>query len=326
MPNHIRRMKLMSKVWLIGSGNMAIEYIKVLQSLCKEFVVIGRGEESAKRCQEITGCQVQVGGLSQFLNTNPEVCSHAVITVYVEMLYEATKQLLEYGVKNILVEKPGALYNWQFKELNKLSKEKNANVIVAYNRRFYASVLKAKQIIEQDGGVISFNFEFTEWTHVIETLSKPREVKEKLFLINSTHVVDLAFYLGGKPKEICSYKNGSLTWHPTASVFCGAGISDRNALFSYHANWESAGRWGVEILTKEHRLILRPLEKLQIQKRGSINQILDETIDYSLDEKYKPGLYLQTKNFLENNFDGMCSLEEQYDMISIYNKISGYEK
>ena len=43
----------------------------------------------------------------------------------------------------------------------------------------------------------------------------------------------------------------------------------------------------MEVLTKENRLIFRPMEKLQIQKRGTIPQIFDESIDYTLDDKYK---------------------------------------
>ena len=78
-------------------------------------------------------------------------------------------------------------------------------------------------------------------------------------------MVDLAFNLGGIPKELSSFTAGSLDWHPSAAVFSGAGISENGAPFNYRANWESAGRWGVEVLTKEHKLILRPMEKLQIQ-------------------------------------------------------------
>lgn len=313
-----------NKIWVIGAGMMAQDYIKVLQGLEKEFIVIGRSEETAKKCEETTGCQVQVGGLEAYLATSPHKCSHAIVAVGIEKLYETTKQLLKYGIKNILVEKPGALETWQFKELNILSKEKDANIIIAYNRRFYASVLQAQNIIEQDGGVSSFSFEFTEWAHVIEPLVKAAGVKERWFLGNSTHVVDLAFYLGGKPKEICTFSNGSLAWHPAGANFSGAGVSENGSLFSYQANWESAGRWAVEVLTKKHRLLLRPIEKLQIQNKGSIVQAFDESIDYTLDEKYKPGLFIQTKNFLNNEFFNMCTLGEQFQNIDIYYKMANY--
>ena len=230
----------------------------------------------------------------------------------------------ELQEKNILVEKPAGLHKKEFEDLVQATKEKDSNVFVAYNRRFYASVLKAQEIIKEDAGVTSFNFEFTEWGHVIAPLTKAEGVKEKWFLGNSTHVVDLAFFLGGQPEKICNFTNGSLDWHPSSSVFSGAGVSDKNALFSYQADWGSAGRWSVEILTKENRLILRPMEKLQIQKRGSIAQEFDESIDYTLDNKFKPGLYLQTESFLNNKFDRFCSIEEQNIMLNTYNDIAGY--
>lgn len=314
----------MKKVWLIGAGGMAQDYIKVLDGLQKDFLVIGRSEESAKKCEEVTGCSILSGGLTTFLKTNPTPAINAIVAVGVEQLYSTTKALLEYGVKEILVEKPGALEKEELEELYELSKGKDANVLIAYNRRFYASVLKAQEIINQDGGVTSFNFEFTEWAHVIEGIEKAEGVKEKWFLSNSTHVVDLAFFLGGKPQEICSFTNGSLEWHPSASNFSGAGVSNTGALFNYQANWESAGRWSVEILTKEHRLILRPMEKLQVQKKGTVAQMFDENIDYSLDETYKPGLYKQTEYFLNHKFDSMCSIEEQFNAVSIYNKMANY--
>ena len=251
----------MNNVWLIGAGLMAQDYIKVLKALENNFIVIGRGEETSKQCEEVTGCEVRTGGLKQFLDTKPQCCSHAIVSVGVEKLYETTKELLEFGVKNILVEKPAGLYKEEFETLVQIAQAQKATVVVAYNRRFYASVLKAQEIIKKDGGVTSFNFEFTEWGHVIAPLKKADGVKEKWFLGNSTHVVDLAFYLGGKPKELCSFTQGSLDWHSSASVFSGAGISTKNALFSYQADWGSAGRWSVEILTKENRLILRPMEK-----------------------------------------------------------------
>jgi predicted dehydrogenase len=314
-----------SKIWLIGAGEMAREYVEVLQGLNKKFLIIGRSEESATKIENFFGCKVEQGGLKKFLNQKPHVCTHAIVSVGMEKLYDVTQQLLSYGVKNILVEKPGAMDTWQFDELNQVAKEKDANVFIAYNRRFYASVLKAQEIVKNDDGVTSFHFEFTEWSHVITSLKKEQGIKERWFLGNSTHVADLAFFLGGRPKEISTFTRGGLDWHPSASIFCGAGTSENGVLFSYHANWESAGRWSVELLTKQHRLILRPLEKLQIQKKGTIEQKYNESIDYSYDEQFKPGLYVQTKNFIENIFQGLCTIEEQASMIKIYFKMANYD-
>jgi len=312
----------MNNIWLIGAGAMAQDYIKVLDALNTTLTIIGRGSENAEKCKTITGSKVVSGGLHNFLLETPTVCSHAIVAVGVEKLFETTQTLLEYGVKNILVEKPGAMSKTEFESLINLKKEKSANILIAYNRRFFSSVLKAKELIAIDGGVSSFNFEFTEWSHVIEPLVKPEGVKEKWLFVNSTHVLDLAFFLGGKPKEMSSFTNGSLPWHPVSN-FSGAGVSDKGALFSYQANWESAGRWAVEVLTTSNRFIFKPMEKLQVQKRGTIAQEIIE-LDSKLDDEYKPGLYLQTKQFLANDFSNMCSIEEQCGMIDNYNKIANY--
>jgi predicted dehydrogenase len=312
---------LNKSIWLIGAGQMAVDYYKVLNDLDVFFKVIGRGNKSAKSFYNKTGVKPILGGLDSFLAGYPEKCSHAIVAVGVERLAETTKQLLKYGIQNILVEKPAGLNKEEIESVAKLTKEENANVFVAYNRRFYSSVIKAKEIIEVDGGVTSFNFEFTEWAHTIEPLKKALGVKENWFLANSTHVVDLAFHLGGQPKEISSFVSGGLDWHPSASIFSGAGISESGALFSYQANWESAGRWSVEMLTKEHRLFLIPLEKLQIQKRGSIEVKKVCNINYTLDEMYKPGLFKQINAFLMDNIIQLFPLNEQMVQSSNYNKM-----
>lgn len=312
------------KVLIVGASKMAQDYIKVLKDLEVEFIIIGRGAENAKECEKITNHKVITGGIEKFLNNNQHIFSHAIVAVGIENLYKTSKLLLDENIKNILIEKPGALFNSEFNELVNLSNKKKSNVYIAYNRRFLASVIKAREVIKKDSGVTSFNFEFTEWAHEIEPLKKAQEIKEKWFLSNSTHVVDLAFNLGGLPKEIVSYTSGSLNWHPSASVFCGAGVSDKSALFNYAANWESAGRWSIEVLTKNHKLVLRPMEKLQIQKKGSVALNFVEDIDYSLDEKYKPGLFLQTNNFINGDFNNLCSMQDQSRMITTYNKMANY--
>ena len=38
------------KTWLIGTGNMGKEYVKVLSALQEDYIAVGRGEESAEMC------------------------------------------------------------------------------------------------------------------------------------------------------------------------------------------------------------------------------------------------------------------------------------
>lgn len=303
-------------VMMIGCGTMGKEYYKVLKDLDVEIDVIGRGQNSAQRFEEETGLPVYTKGLQSALEKRmPE---YAIVCVDGTQLYNVTSQLIQQGVKNILVEKPAGMNLHEIEQLSVLATQNNSNVYVGYNRRFYASTEKALEIIQEDGGVSSFNFEFTEWWYKIVDAGFSAEVMDRLFFGNSTHVCDLAFFLGGFPKEIKCFVEGKLEGHPSAKAYAGAGVSEKGALFSYQANWDAPGRWSVEVLTSKHRLYFKPMEELQIQEKGSV-AVNHVEIDNTLDLKYKPGLYKQVVSFLENIDDGKkLTIQEQFEHYKIY--------
>lgn len=309
-------------VWVIGAGPMTIDYVKVLDALGISYQVIGRGIDSAKDCEKKTGAKVVTGGLERHVCNCKDLPSSVIVAVGVEQLANVTKTLLKKGVKRILVEKPGGLNAYEIMSVAEETKRKSAEVYVAYNRRFYASTLKAQEMIHEDGGVRSYHFEFTEWSHEIVKIKKALGVKENWLLANSSHVIDLAFFLGGKPKEISCYVSGALDWHLSGSIFTGAGISEKDALFSYQADWGAPGRWSVEVLTKKHRLIFKPLEKLRVQKIGEI-AITEVAIDDDLDRSFRPGLFRQVKAFTEGNLSNLIRMEDQLENLKYYKRITG---
>lgn len=302
---------------------MAREYYKIFKDLKIETTVFGRGEASAVKFEKETGHKVITENISSYIKLDSVLPQIAVVAVGVESLAAATINLMELGIKKILVEKPAALDREELDLLVNSSKKYNAEVYVAYNRRFYASVIEAQKLAAQDGGISSIHYEFTEWSNQIAPLEKAPGVKEKWVLGNSSHVIDLAFLLGGEPKEMSSYRKGHLSWHPSASIFVGAGTTEREVLFTYHSNWDSAGRWGLELYTQKNKYILRPLEKLQIQKRDSV-QIEFVTIEDDFDIKYKPGLFRQIEAFVAGSHPNLCSLQDHQRMFEHYYKIAGY--
>lgn len=307
-------------ILLVGTGPMAVDYYKALNDFNVAVVVIGRGAESSEKFAQNTGFKPLTGGLENFLKTNPDAkIEKAIIATGVEALMPSLKLLLNFGVEEILIEKPAAISISELIENESEIKKHNKKIFVAYNRRFYASVAEAQKIIEEDGGLSSMHFEFTEWGHVIAPLKKAEGVKENWFLANSSHVVDLAFYLAGKPVNWHTFTSGNNGWHSPTS-FVGSGITEKNTLFSYQANWEAPGRWAVELLTKKHRLFLKPVEKLFVQKIGTVN-LEERLFDNSLDTKYKPGVYNQVKVFLEDG-NGLLNIDEHIDNSRlIYSKI-----
>ena len=305
------------KVVLFGTGKMGVEYSKVLQHLGVNFSVIGRSEAGVERFYTQTGIRAMPNGFSAWKEKCETDVEFAIVAVSVEELSETAINLMDSGVRKILLEKPAGLNVEEIKLVRDKAEETETKIIIAYNRRFYASVLKAQEIIEKDGGVKSFHFEFTEWPHLIPENIK-EDVKKNWFLANSTHVVDMAFLLGGAPKEFKSFTSGGCDWHPVASVFSGAGVTENGALFSYQANWLGPGRWGVEVITDHHRLIFRPLEKLQVQLNGSVAIDFIE-IDDQLDIDFKPGLFKQTEFFLKDvDHPNFLSIDKHYENVVNY--------
>lgn len=302
---------------------MAQDYTKVLQSLEQEFEVVGRGKNSAKRFESITGLSVRRGGLTASL-VSTDVPELAIVAVGVEHLADVTTELLVAGTRRILVEKPGGMNTMQVKALQQVAAKYEAQVLIAYNRRFYASTILARKLIEEDGGATSCSFEFTEWSHVIAPLGKAPGVKNVWFMANSTHVVDLAFHLCGFPADWKSWHDGSLDWHLSASRFCGSGITEKGVLFNYQADWEAPGRWGVEVLTRKRRFIFRPMEQLQVIQLGSVKVDTVE-LDDGLDKEFKSGLYMQTKSFLDGDDHFFCSVDEQLKHCAVYDEMANYD-
>jgi predicted dehydrogenase len=307
------------QILLIGVGYMGIEFAKVLKALKIDFLPIGRGEKSAAEFEKEIGVKVITGGLEKYIKQNSKIPNTAIVAISEEQLGSATIKLLNNGVKKILVEKPGGLDFTDVKKVARVAKNKKAKVYVGYNRRFYASVEKAREIIKKDGGVLSFYFDFTEAVHKIVPLVRAPGVKENWFLQNSTHVLDMAFFIAGWPKRINAQVSGSLDWHPAGAIFTGMGVSQNGAQFAYHANWKSAGRWAIEIMTKKHKLIFKPLEKLQIQEAGSF-EVKDFPLEDKPDLDFKAGVYKEIESFFGGKKD-LCTIEEQVKNLKHYQKI-----
>jgi len=311
------------KIWIVGAGPMAKDYAKVLLSLGCDFLTVGRGNDSAAAFEADQKISVRRGGLDRALLELPPPDT-AIVALGVGDLAEAAVLLARAGCRRVLLEKPGALETTRLNELIKVAAEENAEIFIGYNRRFYASVDKARELASEDGGITSMHFEFTEWAHKIAPLRTSSTVKERWLIANSSHVIDLAFHLCGKPSSWANWSSGSIDWNPASSLLCGAGTTSRGDLFSYLADWQAPGRWGVELMTRRHRLVLKPLESLQRIVLGSV-EATPVSLPDDLDTRFKPGLYRQTDAFLRGDTSRLCTLDEQAENLAVYAAKANYQ-
>lgn len=309
-------------LWLIGAGPMAVAYAAVLDALSQPFDVVGRSESSALAFSEKVGRAVRRGGVQAALAADGAP-AYAIVATGCEALLDTTLALLDAGTTHVLVEKPAGLSTAEVAAIDRLAHSRGARVAVAYNRRCFASVEKARELIAEDGGLQSMTFDFTEMAEKVGRMDRLRAVRERWLLANSTHVIDLAFHLAGRPREWSASRGGHLDWHPAGAIFAGAGVTDRDVLFSYTANWQGPGRWGLELVTAKRRLVLRPMEVLQVSA-AALAVPEPVACDDRHEKSLKPGLYRQTEAFLRGDDGNLCLIAEHLDLMPVYERIAGY--
>jgi hypothetical protein len=309
------------KVLLVGAGYMAEEYVKVLNHLKIDFDLVGNGKKKVKILEKIYNRKFFWGGIEKF-NFKTQY-THCAICVNEKKIFKVVRSIAKTNIKNILVEKPGGDNLSEIQKINKLSKLKNLKIYIGYNRRFYETILFLKKKIVQDKGIISANFSFTEWTDKILKLKYENDIYRKWFYFNSLHILDLVFYLIGWPKKINCLSGKNLSPF-TKSTFVGSGITKKNIFFSYHSNWNSAGRWSINIYTKKNRIILSPLEKVLIQKKNHI-VVEEKKFKKKYDDKFKPGIgYMLEAFIIKKNKKSLQTYEDYAKNFFYYEKISSF--
>lgn len=291
-----------STVTIIGGGYMGQEYAKALENLdISNVTIITNSSKNPEIFATKFEYKVLSGGYEKHIPLLKKQ-DLIIIATPTELLYSVCNLCLDYNQDNILIEKPGSLYQNDLKLLEE--KSKGCRIRIAYNRICYPNVHLLKKLCENE--ILSCTFDFTEWTHKIPFDKYTKDEYRLWGISNSLHIISLAFELIGMPKKINCFHQGSLDWHPSGSIFTGSGISINDIPFSYHANWESAGRWMVEIMTKNKSYRLMPLEGLYVCEKGSIDWNPVSFNSTSL--KTKPGILEQVAIMLDHNLEKDCSL------------------
>src|SRR3989344_785577 len=315
----------MADVFLIGTGRMARAYVPVLRAHNMHVIAVGRSEGGSRKFQEETSVETTPGGIAAWCKKGVPIPQYAIVAIDDAETPHVAQELIDVGCKHLLLEKPGALTKQELVAIAKKAQAFKSNVFIGYNRRFLASVQRAKEMIAEDGVATSVYFEFNERRTQPERIADmhiPKRTVEKWFIANSTHVVDLALYLTSDMAALSGFTASGPVWAPQShpTLFAGAGITTSTIPFSYYANWEIDGPWLVEIGTAKRTLILNPLEKLAVEHSGDREEV---SYDTTLDTTYRPGLYREVESFLDAQ-ENLKTLDEQVGHFAWYEKMLGH--
>lgn len=302
-------------VLVIGTGPMSLEYVKVLRALGFAVEVKARSLSSASFYEKQNNVRVY----SEWNQIDLSQVREAIVAVPEEALAIETLNLIDLGVKKILVEKPGGL---DFDDISRLSSAAVLNqsqVFIAFNRR-HTSISQVVRRLVRASDLQSFEFEFSERSHIIEHLGKPPEVLRNWFFQNSSHVIDLAFYIGGEPSQLTGRTNGGNDWHPAGTKFTGFGTTVSSVPFSYFSDWDAPGGWRMSFRLRGFSVYLDNLENARIVTPGSLSRALSAEKSF-FDRNFKPGIYRQVRSFLSTTPQDIPTIDDQLKRLVFYKQI-----
>lgn len=318
------------RILLVGPGEIGADYVRTLGHLgvpADRLTIVGRGRANAEALARAAGgATARWGGLASLEDVSG--FDAAIVAVPPQDLPDAARRVMDGGVGRILLEKPGALSAAGLADLAGLARDRGCELFLAYNRRFLPSVLATHAMIAEDGGVVAVGFDFSELESRIvghpKMVAWGPEPLARFGLLNSSHIIDLFTHLAGDPAEWTHRHEGGLPWHPASATFCGSGITNRGALFGYTSTWNAAGRWGMEITTPRHWILLRPLEAPVVQGRDgfALTPLPFEPDPLGL----RPGLPRMVRAFLDGGPDAphLCIVEQAVAVLRLTETICGY--
>jgi predicted dehydrogenase len=311
-------------VVIIGAGNIAALYDKpssnmVLThahavSISEKFILKGFFDtniEKARAAAEMWNCNYFDKMEDSLNDTDVVVCA-----VPDDYHYDILKLISKYKIKMVLAEKPITKTLLQAKEIMKLYKKNNINIVVNYSRRFIPEFLELKKIIEKSGELLGGIGYYG-----------------KGLVHNGSHMLDLINLLVGKTDgfKVKSKSNDFFNNDPSIS----ADLKINNSIISLTAiDCTLVTIFELELLFEKRRIrILNGGIKVEIYVvgdsidfEGEKNYIIDKVMDID----YSTAL-INIYDYIDKVLKGIikeeCNIMNAYELLEICTEMrDGHEE
>ena len=303
------------KLAIIGAGNMANEYLKVLSNYNNLDLVgiFSRTFSKAENLKNIYKIKKNFTSIIDlFEQTKPDI---VIVTVPGDHMYRTCEQLIEFPCL-IFIEKPPGINFKEYKKLLSLSQSKKQNIYVGMNRRYFSSTLNLIRRIEKIKEPRSIQIYDQQDTITAKKKGKSKKLLSNWMYANSIHLVDyISFLSRGKIKKIIfTLKNKN-------EINCSLNFSSGDTV-NYISRWNKPGPWQVKVSTKKFYFEMSPLEILRIKSEFNRKNIyLDMSKE---DKKFKTGLKLQVEDLVKvflKKKNNLVDLKRMYKTMYLINKI-----
>jgi len=304
--------KIKNKLSIIGYGNMAIQYCKVINHLKKfEIVsVVGRNEKKVKNFIKANSIKRYFLDIDEMIKISKPDC--ILVVVSIDSVYEVIKKLIKFNIK-VIIEKPIGCNLEESKKIFKLVNKKN-NFFIALNRQYYSNIIYVKKHLAKLNSKLFLQInDQQDKTNINKKKFSNKVVKYWMFA-NSIHLIDLILHImRGEISSIKLIRKIGLS----RSVLIKSKYGDECI---YNSIWNEPGPWNLKINTKKMYYHFINLEQLQTIKDKKYKNISLNKMDL----KFKPGLYLLVKdmyNLVNNKKHNIQNINYSHKLMVLINKI-----
>jgi predicted dehydrogenase len=277
------------KVAVIGAGKMATNHLDVFKSFKQINLVslYSKRIENATKVAKKYSIPKATSNLEEIFN---EKIHGVLICVTAKAMFSIIKKVIKYKIP-LLLEKPVGLSFQEAKELSILYKKYNTPNLIGLNRRYYSTFQYAYKYIKKKD-YRGFLIEGHECSWRLKDLVR-KDILNKWLFANSIHTINLIKFFGISR----ALSSKIITSNTNLDVNISAVLQFENKIIgTYISNWMSTERWSIKLFFKEYVIIFKPLEEAYFKYKNSKIKKIKLSKE---DTKFKPGLYLQTKNFIK---------------------------
>lgn len=281
------------KITLIGTGLMADCHARALKRISGIELagVLGRNKTRA----ELFSHQHEIKFVADSVEDlyTKTKAKGVVVAVSETSTVTVLREALKYPWL-IFVEKPVGLFVSQARNLDEQARKLRRTIYVALNRRNYPSVLKARQILdEQAVGQRLIQVIDQEDTQQVVASGADSDVLKNWRLVNSIHLIDTLNYLARG--EVIDVQNTTKIGDENLRFTHSIINYDSGDVALYTSIWNGAGPWSLSVNFSDKRIELRPLEQITQQIFPSRAQkLVGLKVEHS---DIKAGFFEQAREF-----------------------------
>ena len=284
-------MKNPIRVAFVGAGPVGLAHLQAFRALDVEIVgLCTKGAPTGRALASEHGFPFYAESITELYEQTKADAVVAALPI-VEML-GAYRELFAFPWAS-LTEKPLGVDLAEAREIAALARDAHHRGFVGFNRRHFQSTRAALALFAEMDEPRLVTVHDQQDRNQASRAGHPKIVVNNFMYANSIHLVDyFAMFCRGRLTDVRYIQPWTGENGCTVEVDL---VYDSGDTGRYRGVWEQQGPWSVDVASGDLRAEMRPLEKLSVVRGGRDET---QTLDYSLDEQFKPGFVVQATAFV----------------------------